>query len=107
MLLWSILAWQVRLLEYGIATWRVSRMLVKEAGPGQMFVGFRERTGIEYDRDGNLSSYPDWNPLHCVYCTSIYVAVAMLLAPRWLVRACAVSGWASLIEQFLRNEVAE
>lgn len=73
-------------------------MMVHEAGPNFVFTELRNATGILYADDGSVVSWPDWNPLHCVYCTSIYTAVLMLLAPRWMRRALAISAVAVLIE---------
>lgn len=86
------------LVEWGLATWRLSRMLVKEQGPYHIFERLRRATGIEYE-SGDVLSYPDWNPLHCVYCTSVWVALVLGLAPRWLRASLAASGIAALLEQ--------
>lgn len=85
------------LIEGGLATWRLTRLLVTEDGPYEIFRGLRERTGIEYGPGGVVASYPPWNPLHCVYCTSVYVGAIMLIAPGWLKRLLALSAIASLI----------
>lgn len=87
------------LLEMGLATWRLSRMLVKEDGPGHVFMRLRHATGIEYAPDGSLWSYPDWTPLHCVYCTTLYAGALLYLLPPWLRLLLAISGIAVLAEQ--------
>jgi hypothetical protein len=88
----------MRIFELGLATWRLSRMLVRETGPYDAFARLRLATGIEYGLDGQVISYPPYNPLHCVYCTSVYTAIAVLLMPRWLRTLLSVSGMATLIE---------
>lgn len=88
------------LLEAGLATWRLARMLVQEDGPLDVFTRLRLRSGIEYDANGRPYIWPTWNPLHCVYCTSIYTAAFILLAPRWLRTLLAASGVAAAIEEW-------
>lgn len=88
----------MRLLSLGLAAWRLTRMAVYESGPNDVFVKLRERSGIEYDPDGRAVSYPSWNPLHCMYCTSVYAAVVVVLLPRPLADMLAVSGVVALIE---------
>lgn len=79
-------------------------MLVKEAGPYHVFADLRYTTGIEYNDDGSVLTYPDWNPLVCVLCSSIYTAVLVLLMPGWLRKVFAVSGVAVLLEGQGRDE---
>lgn len=86
------------LLEAGLAAWRLARMAVREAGPNEMLVALRRYTGIEYDLAGTPISWPSWNPLHCVYCTGLYTAALMLVAPSWARRVLAVAGVAALLE---------
>lgn len=86
------------LLEASLAAWRLARMLVKEAGPNDVWALLRHRTGIEYDGTGVPISWPPWNPLHCVYCTAVYTSLAALLLPRYVRQALAVAAIAALIE---------
>jgi hypothetical protein len=87
-----------QLVELGLATWRLSRMAVREDGPFRVFVELREETGIEYV-GGRPVSWPDYNPLYCVLCTSVYAGVLLLLVPRWVRRGLAASGIAVLLEE--------
>lgn len=78
---------------YGLACWRLSRMLTSEAGPYEMFVKLRVLTGIEHDAEGKAVSWREdgpW-PLHCLCCTSVWVAAALLVAPSWVSRWLAIS----------------
>lgn len=85
---------------YSLAVWRVSRLLVKEPGPGRIFVKLREATGIEHDANDEISVVTnDYTPLHCVWCTSMYVAIALYFAPLGLLRLMAASGITGLIEE--------
>lgn len=88
----------MQLFEAGLAAWRLARMMVYEAGPYDIFARLRETSGIEYDQAGNVFSWPPWNPLHCVLCTSLYTAAIAVLAPRWARRILAVTGMVALIE---------
>lgn len=88
----------MHLLSLGLAAWRLARMGVYEAGPNDWLYALRLRSGIEYDIKGNVVAYPPWNPLHCVLCTSVYTAIIVLVLPRAVVNALAISGIVSLIE---------
>lgn len=61
----------------GLSSWRAAHMLVHEPGPFEMFALLRERTGIGADIEGNAVTWPLWNPLWCVYCTSVYTTIVM------------------------------
>lgn len=66
------------LIVYGLATWRVSSLFVKEGGPGNVFLHIRELTGIEHDDQGNVTIIPDGffpSLLSCVWCCSLWVAL--------------------------------
>lgn len=93
------------LFEAGLAAWRLARMLVHEAGPNDIFVRLRRASGLEYDLAGNVVSWPPWNPLHCVLCTSLYTAALAVLLPRLARRIFAVAGIAYLIEAAGASEV--
>jgi len=64
------------LLILGLATWRVSNLLVNERGPFDIFVHLRELSGIEHDQDGIPTVIPDGfipGVLSCVWCASMWV----------------------------------
>lgn len=68
-------------------------MLTQEQGPYRVFVHLRELTGIQHDDNDQIISHPDdtiW-PLHCLCCTSVYVAIALLFMPTWFSRWMAIS----------------
>lgn len=88
------------MLEYVLATWRLSYLLVREDGPGNLARKLRERTGIVYDEEtGHVVSYPDWNPLTCVYCTSIWVAMILFYAPRYVHKILTASAVSVMLEK--------
>jgi hypothetical protein len=63
---------------YGLATWRISSLLVNEAGPGNFFRRLREWTGIEHDEGGAVTVIPDgfWSSLlSCIWCASLWVGL--------------------------------
>lgn len=65
-----------------LATWRISVMLVREAGPFFVFKKIRELTGIAHDPDGNVLKVPDTffaGLLSCVWCTSVWVGALWTL----------------------------
>lgn len=63
-----------------LATWRLSSLLVNEAGPKNMFGKFRTWAGIRVDAysqpyaTGFLSEL-----LMCVWCTSVWVGIGLSL----------------------------
>jgi hypothetical protein len=59
-----------------LAVWRVTRMLIHEAGPGDIFSRLRDIIGVEFDIKGNP------NPLNvfatgfmCFKCLSVWVGL--------------------------------
>lgn len=73
-------------------------MLVYESGPNDIFARLRQASGIEHDQAGNAVSWPPWNPLHCILCTSLYTAALAVIVPRRARRILAVAGIVALIE---------
>ena len=67
-----------------LATWRVSLLLVREAGPGDILARFRRFVGVYYDE---LSQPVRKNviadALTCVWCTSVWVG--FFFAALWLI----------------------
>jgi hypothetical protein len=60
-----------------LATWRISALLTKEAGPFHVFEKLRELAGITHDSDGGVQMIPSKffaELLSCVWCASIWVA---------------------------------
>lgn len=86
------------LLVRGLAVYRVSRLLVEEDGPFRVLYNLRKKTGIQYTTYGEVFSYPDWNPLACMYCTSIWVGILMACLPRRLSVPFALSAIVVLIK---------
>lgn len=91
------------LLVRGLAVWRLSEMLVNEDGPLNLFNKLRTRTGLMYsytiDGEYKVSYWPSWNPLHCVYCTSVWVGLVLTLLPRKVSVPLALSGIAVLMNE--------
>lgn len=62
----------------GLATWRVSNMLVNEKGPWSLFVGIRKMAGIVHDENNLPAMIPDGflpGVLSCVWCCSVWVSL--------------------------------
>jgi hypothetical protein len=74
-------------------------MLVYEAGPWHMFTRIRERAGFVYNSDGTKLAEPDNNVLGCVWCTSVWVALVLLVVPVLAVVVLAASAVAIVIEE--------
>lgn len=63
---------------FGLATWRVSSLLVNEGGPGNIFVKLRTIAGIEHDQEGIATIIPEGffsGILSCIWCCSMWVAL--------------------------------
>lgn len=73
-------------------------MLTQEAGPFDIFIRLREHLGISHDEFGKPIAWPDGSVLACLYCTSVWIALLMLVIPKWAVRILAYSGAAIMVE---------
>lgn len=89
----------VDLLAGGLATWRLSNMLVNEYGPFGVFMRLRELAGIEHDSAGVPNVQPVNNVLSCIWCTSVWVALPMLLLPKRVSHALAISTIAIIVAE--------
>ena len=84
-----------------LATWRVTHLLVREDGPGDLFARFRGLLGVSIF--GRM--------MDCFYCLSLWVAMPFAFfvggRPReWPVAWLALSGAACLLERTAREPVA-
>ena len=81
----------VQLITLGLATWRISSMLVSERGPFDMFIKLRNKMGFVHDDAGHVIGRPDGNVLSCLWCTSIYVALGLHFLPIQISYVLAIS----------------
>ena len=86
-----------------LATYRMTSLLQREAGPFDMFVWIRERFGVVHDHLGFPHGYPDtlWGKLfECYWCLSVWVgivcSVMLLTGLWWMLLPFALSGGAIL-----------
>lgn len=93
----------VDLLVHSLATWRVSNMLVSERGPFDVFIWVRSQTGILHYDDGSIAQVNPTNPLSCLWCTSVWVALFLGLLPACVLRALAASALAIAIRERVLN----
>lgn len=82
----------LELLIKAIATWRISHMLTTEDGPNDSIITFRHMM---------RAHYPEWSPLFCLWCTSLWVAPIVAVLPKWCSMPWALSGLAIVIEEAL------
>lgn len=96
----------------GLATWRLSHLLVEEAGPWDVALKIRHKAGIRFDEwSAPYAETMVGNMLLCIYCTSIWVgfglALTYLFLPPlvWQVPAwtCALSALAIAIQRGADN----
>jgi Protein of unknown function (DUF1360) len=85
-----------------LSTWRVTHLLAKEDGPGDLIVRFRGLLGESLA--GKL--------MDCFYCLSLWIAApAALFVTRepleWLMVWLALSGAACLLERTAKDSVGE
>jgi len=67
---------------FGLATWRIASLFVREDGPFFIFRRIRSWAGMIHDENGEVVIIPDnflAQLLSCVWCTSIWMAVFMVL----------------------------
>lgn len=98
----------VNLIILALATWRVSSLLVNEAGPWDAFRRIRELAGIEHDEEGKIYLVPERffaQVLSCVWCASLWVGggwtLVGFLAPtmtQWLALPFVLSAGAIFCE---------
>src|SRR3990167_7427183 len=74
-------------------------LLVDEAGPGHIFEKIRVWSGVH---EAGFIVSNTWTPLHCLVCTSIYVSIALLFAPMWLLWILGISGGAMWLGQLYK-----
>ena len=73
----------IELIIMAVSTWRVSSMLVDEAGPGDVFVKFRAKIGVSYDAFSNRVGTNLFSSLFlCVWCMSVWVGTAIFILYR-------------------------
>jgi hypothetical protein len=89
----------------GLATWRLSHLLLYEAGPFAVFRRLRERLGVEYDEFGHVVSFR-WEITTCIWCLSVWVgsgiALLIYLLPTlsvWMLLPYALSAFAALLSR--------
>jgi len=100
----------IEFLILGLATWRISSLLVQEDGPGDVFMRIRELAGISHDQNKDPLAIPDgfWpNLLSCVWCLSLWMAtlifIAYLVFPKITVTICtpfALSSTAIIVNRY-------
>ena len=93
----------------GVSAWRLSSLVVNEAGPLGCFLRLRERLGISHDASG-LPAVHEGDGLaalfSCVWCVSVWMAGLVYLI-WWLspvpVYILAVSGLAIMAHELIER----
>lgn len=62
-----------------LAAWRITHLLMYEAGPWGVVTSIRTTAGVLHDEEGNPVGYPDGNVFQCFLCLSIWVSAAVLV----------------------------
>jgi len=98
----------IEFLILGLATWRLSSLLVNEEGPWGLLARFRHLLGVRYDELSNVYGTNILaRLLTCLWCTSVWIGaflvVAFLLMPKvvLLMMPFALSGFAILFEEMI------
>lgn len=102
----------MRYVLLGLAVFRLSLLLNREAGPGDIFIRLRLALGMRYDEYGEEQpTNPLAQALHCFWCLSVWIggifALLETLAPRLaqlLALPLALSGSAVLLNHYLEQE---
>lgn len=76
--------WNVRpvdLLLLGLATWRLTSLLVQEDGPWEFLARFRHWLGVRFDERSKPFGLNTLAALFtCMWCASVWVGLAMAVA---------------------------
>lgn len=99
------------LILFGLATWRLSSLAVRERGPWDLFVRMRALAGISHDELGKPVEIPDnvlAGILSCVWCSSVWIAAfwAMFYPGTWIEKIAAafsISAVAIVIDRWMGN----
>lgn len=100
-----------KLFLFSIATWRISALVTKEAGPFHVFEKLRILAGVQHDADGNVVMVPEKffaELLTCIWCSSIWIGAILfflwLLIPAYMLSLCFIlfmSAVAIVIDKFV------
>lgn len=92
----------------GLATWRLTSLLVNEEGPWDMLARIRHWLGVRYDQQSNAYGLNMVaRALTCVWCASMWVAAfwvcLYLIFPmaKWIAMPFALSAAAIMIERLV------
>lgn len=77
-------------------------MLVLESGPWHIFTKLRSSRGIGHDGDEAVS-WPDGEVLACVWCTSTWVAIMIMVLPIIVILPFSLSCLAIAINGSIRD----
>lgn len=79
------------LLSNGLACYRLTRLITREAGPFDVFHRLRSAVGAyDYGADGRPQSTLG-KLFDCPYCAGVWVALLILLCPEWQVKKILIS----------------
>ena len=88
---------------FGLATWRLSSLLVNEGGPFGVFLKLRTLAGITHDENGRPLAIPDnffAQLFSCVWCASVWVGVSWmvfwLFSPDVAIKLAAVFAFSTI-----------
>jgi hypothetical protein len=70
----------VQLAILGFMIWRLSSLFANEAGPFDIFLRFRLHIGVMITETGNYAETPFAQMIICVWCSSIWFAIAIALS---------------------------
>lgn len=72
------------LVVLSLITWRITSLLVREPGPGDLLARFRHAAGVRYDSASQPTgvSLPG-QILACVWCCSIWVGWGVAIFADW------------------------
>lgn len=93
-----------------LATWRISSLLISEAGPFKILEWFRYQIGVRVDEYSQTYGTNEFAELFtCIWCLSIWTGLALAimylnipLYTTWLCLPFALSAGAVIIDKWLR-----
>ena len=81
------------------ATFRISRMVVAEDGPFDVFLTIRNKTHERFGDNHWVS-----RGLGCLFCVSFWVSFIVLLFPRFVSQGLGVAGLTALLIEYVYGE---
>lgn len=89
-----------------LAVWRITALLVYEAGPFDLLARIRDLLGVRYDENSKCTGNVLARMLCCFKCMSVWIALAaavLYFRNEWVVYTLAISASAIVIDRWVNG----